>query len=213
MPGQTGLDAAEAIAEEWPADRPLPLLVFVTAYDQYAVQAFEHAAVDYVLKPVQTARLARTCGQLQQRLAATAPSAASAGELGGVSLDGLASLLRQLGPTADRAAAPRLRVIQAAVGNQVHMVPVAEVLVFEAADKYVRVITAAREYLIRTSLRELAPQLDPDVFWQVHRGTLVRAEAIEQANRDEAGRVTLKLRGSTERPVVSRLHAQRFKGM
>jgi DNA-binding LytR/AlgR family response regulator len=160
---------------------------------------------------VQTARLERCCMLLRQRLAERAGASGTT-----LPMDALAGLLQQLHAgqaTANTAAPQRLRVIQAAVGSQIHMVPVAEVLVFEAADKYVRVITAQREHLIRLSLRELQPQLDTEEFWQVHRGTLVRAEAIEQAQRDESGKLTLKIRGCNERPVVSRLHAQRFKGM
>jgi DNA-binding LytR/AlgR family response regulator len=234
MPGQTGLEAAEAIAEDWPDDgTPLPLVVFVTAYDQYAVQAFERAAVDYVLKPVQPERLARTCNLLRTRLAERqaaqgTPSVAASTDLasGGLPFDALAGLLAQWSASqhsklpgasgaAKAATAPpaRLRVIQAGVGDHIQMVPIDQVLVFEAADKYVRVVTADREWLIRTALRELLPQLDPDQFWQVHRGTVVRADAIEQAIRDESGRMRLALRNCRERPVVSRLHAGRFKAM
>ena len=110
-------------------------------------------------------------------------------------------------------AQPRLAVIQAQVGNLVHLVPVEEVLYFEAADKYLRVVTAAREHLIRSSLRELLPQLDPQQFWQVHRGTVVQARAIASARREDNGKVTLTLRGRSETLVVSRLYAHRFKGM
>jgi len=121
--------------------------------------------------------------------------------------------LRVLLGTAPAAATARLEVIQAQVGNLVHFVPVNEVLVFEAADKYVRVLTAEREHLIRTSLRELLPQLDPAVFWQVHRGTVVQARAIATARREESGKVTLTLRGRPEKIAVSRLYAHLFKGM
>jgi DNA-binding LytR/AlgR family response regulator len=109
-------------------------------------------------------------------------------------------------------AAP-LRMIQASAGNTITMVPVSEVLYFEAADKYVRVITAEREHLIRTSLRELLLQLDPQQFWQIHRGTVVRAETIASASRDDAGKLTLSLRGHPTRLSVSRLYADQFKGM
>ncbi|MBF9266440.1 LytTR family DNA-binding domain-containing protein, partial [Paracidovorax cattleyae] len=109
-------------------------------------------------------------------------------------------------------AAP-LTVIQAGSGPRIHFVPVADVLVFEAADKYVRVLTARQEYLIRTPLKELAAQLEPDVFWQIHRGTLVRASGIESVERDEAGRLHLHLRERPGRLPVSRLHAHRFKAM
>ena len=115
--------------------------------------------------------------------------------------------------TAPAAAATRLSVIQASHGTQIHMVPVAEVVYFEAADKYVRVLTAEREYLIRTALKELIEQLDPQEFWQVHRSTLVRATAIATVTRDEAGKQHLSLRGRPERLPVSRLYAHLFKAM
>jgi DNA-binding LytR/AlgR family response regulator len=104
-------------------------------------------------------------------------------------------------------------MIQAGVGTQIQMVPVQDIVYFEAADKYVRVLTAAREYLVRTPLKELLPRLDPEVFWQVHRGTVVRSSAIASAQRDEAGRLWLQLRERPERLAVSRLYAQRFKAM
>mgnify|MGYP005829727659 CR=1 FL=1 len=111
------------------------------------------------------------------------------------------------------AAVPRLEVIQAGVGNLVHMVPIDEVLYFEAADKYLRVVTREREHLIRLSLRELLPQLDSARFWQVHRGLVVRAAAIASAQREESGKVTLQLRARPERLTASRLYAHLFKGM
>ena len=221
MPGMSGLEAAQALAEEWPAEarRPLPLIVFVTAYDQYALQAFDRAAIDYLVKPVRPERLAQACERLQAAL--TARQAPSANGAAPALLDATLAQLRQLlaTPSLDGAAAPaagppsRLGVIQASVGNAIHMVPVDEVLYFEAADKYVRVITAQREYLIRTSLRELLPQLDLQRFWQVHRGTVVRADAIATAVRDESGKVQLSLRGHADKLVASRLYAHLFKAM
>jgi DNA-binding LytR/AlgR family response regulator len=209
MPGLSGLDAAQALAEDWPDDAPFPLLVFVTAYEQYAVQAFERSAVDYLLKPVQPERLAATVRRLQATLEARA--SASPAELG-ATVERLRSLLGGALAPAEPRAEP-LRVLQVGVGNAIHMVKVDDVVYFEAADKYVRVITPTREHLIRTALRELLPQLDPSRFWQIHRGTVVRAEAIASAEREESGRVTLKLLGRPERLVVSRLHAHRFKAM
>jgi len=216
MPGMTGLEAAQALAEDWPDGAPLPLIVFVTAYDQYALQAFEHAAVDYVLKPVQPERLAQTCERIRATLhARREPSAnGSAGSAPAAIEATLAQLRSLLGAPPDAAAAaPRLSVIQASVGTAIHMVPVNDVLYFEAADKYVRVITAEREYLIRTSLRDLLPQLDPQRYWQIHRGTVVRADAIATAVRDESGKVHLTLRGSKDKLVASRLYAHLFKAM
>ena len=216
MPGMTGLDAAGALAEDWPADAPFPLIVFVTAYDQYALKAFEHAAVDYVLKPVLPDRLRETCARLQAALQTRrAPALSAAPAIDSTTLERLRELLAApaLGGAASTAAMPKLSVIQAGVGAAVHLVPVDEVLYFEAADKYVRVVTAGREYLIRTSLRELLPQLDAQRFWQVHRGTVVRADAVTTAVREESGKVTLSLRGHADKLVASRLYAHLFKAM
>ncbi|MEP7139049.1 MAG: LytTR family DNA-binding domain-containing protein [Caldimonas sp.] len=222
MPVMSGLEAAQALAEDWPDDgTPFPLIVFVTAFDQYALQAFERAAFDYVLKPVEPVRLAQTCARLRQALderarAASLPPAvgADARPVDAAGLTGAVEQLRALLSVAPVAAPVEpLRVVQAGVGNAIHMVPIDEVVYFEAADKYVRVMTAAREYLIRVSLRDLLPRLDATRFWQIHRGTVVRAEAIASAERDESGKVTLRLSGRPEKLVVSRLHTQRFKAM
>ena len=218
MPGCTGLDAAQALVEDWPDEATFPLLVFVTAYDHYALQAFEAQAVDYLVKPVDRLRLAACVARLQARLQARqlAPALTPAAQADAIeqTLAQLRGLLGAgLAAGVPGAAVPRLAVIQAQVGNLVHLVPVEEVLYFEAADKYVRVITAGREHLIRTSLRELLPQLDPQQFWQVHRGTVVQARAIGSARREESGKVTLQLRGRPETLIASRLYAHRFKGM
>jgi DNA-binding LytR/AlgR family response regulator len=217
MPGRSGLEAAQAIVEDWPADQALPLVVFITAYDQYALQAFEASAVDYILKPVQPARLAAACHRLRGLVARRRPVTGTPAPVVSTALaDGeqLLGQLRQLLGAPTPGSAPQLlSVIQASSGSTVHMVPVEDVVYFEAADKYVRVLTATHEHLIRTSLRELLPQLDPQRFWQVHRGTVVQAREIEQALRDEAGRVQLVLRHRPERLNVSRIYAPRFKGM
>ena len=211
MPGQSGLDAAAELMDAWDDTAvPFPVLVFVTAYDQYAVQAFEAQALDYVLKPVQPARLRKTVQKLQQTLASQALTA--------INLDSTLSQLRALLAARQQAdgrasAATPLSVIQAGSGSQIELVPLAEVVYFEAADKYVRVVTAAREYLIRTPLKELAARLDAGEFWQIHRGTLVRAARIARAERDAAGRTYLHLHGRPERLAVSRLHASLFKAM
>jgi DNA-binding LytR/AlgR family response regulator len=208
MPGRSGLEAAEAIVEEWPADAgPLPLIVFVTAYDQYALQAFERAAVDYLQKPVQPARLAACCARLKDMIAlraAARPAVDDAALLG---------RLRALLDGTPAAAEPPLTVLQAGIGATLHMIPIDEVLYFEAADKVVRVVTATREALIRMSLRELLPRLDGTRFWQIHRGTVVRADAVATATRDDSGKVFLTLRQRPERLVASRLHAHRFRPM
>ena len=208
MPGADGLDAARALAEDWPdgdTSRPFPLLVFVTAYDQYALQAFDAQAVDYVVKPVQRDRLAACVSRLQARLAARGPRPED--------LQRTVEQLRSLLGSSLAPPTPRLDVIQAQVGSIVNLVPVDEVVYFEAADKYVRVITAEREHLIRLSLKDLLPQLDPQRFWQVHRGTIVQARCIAQARREESGKVTLMLRGRSETLTASRLYAHLFKGL
>jgi DNA-binding LytR/AlgR family response regulator len=212
MPGMTGLEAAQALSEDWPEAVPLPLIVFVTAYDQYALQAFERAAVDYVLKPVLPERLAQTCARVQSALLQRRASGNNPAAALEATLAQLRGLLASSGAGTGPTSAP-LSVIQAAVGTAIHMVPVAEVLYFEAADKYVRVITTEREYLVRSSLRELLPQLDSQRFWQVHRGTVVRADAIATAVRDESGKVMLTLRGHKDKLTASRLYAHLFKAM
>ena len=204
MPGQSGLEAAAELADDWPGDRPFPALVFVTAYDQYAVQAFETQAIDYVVKPVQQARLQKTVAKVQQALARRSQ--------GGVDIEATLGQLRNLLAGAPAATAP-LRVIAAGVGSSIRMVPLEEVLYFEAADKYVRVLTPGHEYLLRTPLRELVPQLDAREFWQIHRGTVVRAALVDTVTRDEAGKLHLQLRGVHEKLPVSRLYAHLFKAM
>ena len=210
MPGQSGLEAAAEIADDWPAETLLPAIVFVTAYDQYALAAFEASATDYVLKPVQAARLAQTVQRLQlwwqqRQQTQTAPAEAARFEQ-------LARLLK-LHTTLQPATAAPLQIIQASVGNQIHMVRVQDIVYLEAADKYLRVLTAGQEYLLRTPLKDLLPQLDAQQFWQVHRGTVVRADAIASVQRDEAGRLWLHLHNRPEKLAVSRLYATRFKAM
>lgn len=232
MPGKTGLEAAEELAEQWPDGVPFPHIVFVTAYDEYALAAFEHAAADYVLKPVNDARLGKTVERLQQRLrdsaggngtsgtATTTPAAAAAAatlapaaatETASASDDNLARLLSQL--QAMLPPAPRLQMIRAAVGNSVRMIALADVVYFEALDKYINVVCQDSEALIRTSLKELLPQLDPQQFWQIHRGTIVNASAIATAVRDDAGKLSLTLRQHPAQLRVSPLYAHLFRQM
>jgi len=163
---------------------------------------------------VQRPRLQACIARLQQRVAARAPTPG-----GGDGQDALAQTVQQLRSLLETMALPHagaaqhLQVIQAQVGSVVHLVPIEQVLYFEAADKYVRVVTAEREHLIRLSLRELLPQLDPQRFWQIHRGTVVQARAIASARREDSGKLRLSLVGRTETLVASRLYAHRFKGM
>ncbi len=204
MPGKSGLEAAQELAEDWPEDAPFPLVVFVTAYDEYALQAFEQAAADYVLKPVSDARLAKTVERLKARLQ---KSVERDGEL-----ERIVGQLRALVPAAP-APGEKLSIVRAAVGNQVRLIPVADVHYFEAADKYVNVVTADSASLIRTSLKELLPQLDRDQFWQIHRGTVVNIRCVQAAVRDESGKLSLKLRGRGESLAVSRVFAHLFRQM
>jgi DNA-binding LytR/AlgR family response regulator len=214
MPGKSGLDAAVELADEWPQGEPFPALVFVTAFDQYAVQAFETQAVDYVLKPVQHDRMCKTIAKVQDTLSRRAKSNANIDD---ATLGQLRNLLGAMqaprAAQAPGAAQAPLKLIQVSVGTAIRMVPVDEVLYFEAADKYVRVLTQEHEYLIRTPLKELLPQLDAQRFWQVHRGTVVRADAIDSVTRDEAGKLHLALRGRKEKVPVSRLYGHLFKAM
>jgi DNA-binding LytR/AlgR family response regulator len=215
MPGQSGLEAAAELADTWPDAtddaKPFPLLVFVTAYDQYAIAAFEAQAVDYVLKPVRADRLAKTVARLQSTLAQRQQTQLSHAGLDPV-LNQLRSLLKA--PTDHHRTQAPLQLLQASVGNQLRMVSVDEVLHLEAADKYVRVFTHdGNEVLLRTPLKELMQRLDAQVFWQIHRGSVVRATAIESVSRDESGRLSLRLKGKSERLSVSRLYAHLFKAM
>ena len=171
--------------------------------------------MDYVLKPVQGPRLQQTVrrlqswwGQRQQEAHAPISAADTAHSLQ-TQLAQLLALQQQLQTTQ---AAP-LQIIQASVGSQIHMVRVQDILYLEAADKYLRVLTASQEYLIRTPLKDLLPQLDARQFWQIHRGTVVRADAIASVQRDETARLWLHLRGRPEKLAVSRLYATRFKAM
>jgi DNA-binding LytR/AlgR family response regulator len=201
MPGKTGLEAAEELAEEWPDEHAFPLIVFVTAYDDHALEAFEHAAVDYVLKPVDDVRLGKTVARLKTLLAKNR----------GDALEQAAAQLRALMPAVP--AAEKLTVIRAAVGNHIRMIPVDDVLYFEATDKYVNVVTKESESLIRTSLKELLPQLDSRHFWQIHRGIVVNARCIRQAVRDESGKLSIELHNHSKKLPVSRIYAHLFRQM
>ena len=210
MPGQSGLEAAKALADEWPSDHTpqhpaFPALVFLTAYEHYAVQAFEAQAIDYLLKPLQLARLQKTIEKVKQSLARPAQPA--------LNLEATLSQLRGLLSSPPPVATAPLKVIQVSVGPQIRLIPVGEVLYFEAADKYLRVLTLDHEYLIRTPLKDLLPQLDASLFWQIRRGTVVQALAVHTVTRDDSGKLSLTLRGRPEKLAVSRLYAHQFKAM
>lgn len=210
MPGQTGLEAAEELAERWEGPQPFPHIVFVTAFDDYAVEAFDRAAVDYVLKPVSAGRLGRTVERLRALVDARSTTAVALP--GADSLGQLLGQLQALLPAA-ALATERLTTVRAAVGNVVRMIPVADVVFFQAVDKYVNVATADSEALIRVPLKDLPPQLDPDRFRQVSRSMVVNMAYVTSAGRDDLGKVTLNLRGRQERPRVSPVYAHLFRQM
>lgn len=199
MPGLTGLEVAQGIEGR-------TCVVFVTAYDDYAVQAFEQRALDYVLKPVKPDRLQDTVARLRQRLQQPAADDARLAQL-------LQQLLPAATPPAGAAPAPRLRWVRASVGELTHQVPVADVLFFRADDKYTCVRTADAEHLIRTPIVELLPQLDPEQFVQVHRSTVVNLGHLAGTRRDEASRLFLRLRGHAHELPVSRAYVHLFKAM
>jgi DNA-binding LytR/AlgR family response regulator len=193
MPGMGGIDAARQLYNR-------SHVVFVTAYDQYAVDAFEQGAIDYLLKPVTAERLATTCQRLRQRLA-RAPQ-----DIGAQ----LAQLTSLLGGGRKR---DYLRWIQAQVGSSLRLTSTREVLFFQSDEKYTRVRTATAELLIRKPLKDLEVELDPEEFWRIHRSTLVRVDAIAEVTRDLRGRQILKLRNCREELEVSRNHAYLFQQM
>lgn len=199
MPGMNGIEAARAIASRCH-------VVFITAYDEYAVQAFEHGAVDYVLKPAERARLAMTVERLRARLAAPVP------DLSALLADLSARIADQVGGQAG-AKKRHLQWIQASIGHEIRMIPVEEVLFFISDEKYTRVQTAAQEALIRKPIKELIEELDPEQFWQIHRSTLVNTAAIAGVARDVTGRQRVLLKGSNEKLEVSRSFNHLFKQM
>lgn len=213
MPGISGMEVARELVKQPAA----PLVVFVTAYDQFALEAFERAAVDYVLKPIQRERLEGTVARLKARLAqpetATAPNG-----IDGDRLEQLLSRLEALDGGQGSAAGQReprsyLRFIKASVGQEVRIIPVDEVIYLEATDKYVNVVSTGGEALIRTSLRELTQQLDPERFWQIHRGTVVNIDCVASAVNQSLGRLSLKLRNRPETLAVARQYTYLFKQM
>jgi DNA-binding LytR/AlgR family response regulator len=196
MPGLSGLAVAERLTHACQ-------IVFVTAYDEYAVDAFEREAVDYLLKPIDDARLARTVERLQRALQTPAPESA------------LADVLKRLDTalSAPRHGSAPLRWLRASAGERIRLVAVNEVDYFQARDKYTSVLTPDAEYVIRTPIRELAQQLDSDQFWQVHRGTIVNIARVASVEREFGGRLTLRLRGRDDTLRVSRAYAGRFEQM
>ena len=212
MPGLTGVDAARQIAQmEVGDDEHLPEIVFITAYDQYAVEAFEQGVCDYVLKPAERERLQVTAQRIRARLAQRdAPEA----EGGASAPPPIQQMLHKLASQLSPGGAPRyLDWIQASVGQGIQMIPVAEVLFFISDEKYTRVQTPTTEALIRKPIKELIDELDPAVFWQIHRSTLVAVKAIAGVTRDFRGRQIVSVKGHGEKLEVSRSYTGLFKGM
>ena len=219
MPGMTGIEAARAIAQLPIDDDDAetsasgngppwhgPEIVFITAYDQYAIEAFEQGVVDYVLKPAERDRLQVTVDRVQKRLADR-----GAGEAPDAS--GMQQLLQKLTAKISPGAHPQLKWIQATVGASIQMIPVEDVLFFISDEKYTRVQTATLEALIRKPIKELVDELDADQFWQIHRSTLVNTRMIAGVTRDLRGRQLVAVRGHPEKLEVSRSYAGLFKGM
>jgi len=232
MPGLSGVDAARRIAQlPGPGSRPLvgdeaasagdadegdedddeewalPEIVFITAYDQYAIEAFEQGVADYVLKPAERERLGVTVARIKQRLDLRGtddePPAPHLQQL-------LHKLAAKLNPNS---APPALKWIQATVGQAIQMIPVEDVLFFISDEKYTRVQTATLEALIRKPIKELVDELDPDLFWQIHRSTLVNTRCISGVTRDLRGRQIVSVKGHNEKLEVSRSYTHLFKGM
>jgi DNA-binding LytR/AlgR family response regulator len=200
MPGLTGLHVAQRAAAEPGA----PLWVFVTAYDEYALEAFDREAIDYLLKPIDMTRLERTVARLRSLLAPQGAVRAADPFTPDV-LQRLASML------APPSAPQPLRWLRASLRDEVRLIPIDEVLVFEAADKYLRVLTRDLEALVRMPLKELLERLPPDEFWQIHRGTVVRARDIDRTTRGLSGKLVVHLRSRPERFEVSRPFAHLFR--
>ncbi|MBV8659652.1 MAG: response regulator transcription factor [Burkholderiales bacterium] len=197
MPEMDGIQAARALAGTCH-------VVFVTAYDQYAIEAFEHGAVDYLLKPADPERLARTCQRLRERLGS------------GKQPDSMESMLDQLSKRLGAGSVTQkeyLRWVQASIGSSLRMISTREILFFRAEDKYTRVQTDQFEALIRKPIKELVDELDPDEFWQIHRSTVVRVEAIDQVTRDFRGQQIVHIKGNPAELEVSRSYSNLFKHM
>lgn len=208
MPGLDGIEAARAIAAAAAADGRAVHIVFVTAFEHYAVQAFEQGAVDYLVKPFDEPHLAATVRRLQERLVAAPGPAADAASLESL-LDRLADRLR--GPTAP--VRPRLQWIRASVGPAVRLIPVEEVVYFKSDEKYTLVAWTGGKALIRKSLRELQGELDPDRFAQIHRAFVVALPFVVQVMRGDNETAELHLRGRPEVLPVSRSYTSRFRQM
>lgn len=196
MPGLSGLEVARQVVSSDAA----PRIVFVTAYDQHAIEAFDARAVDYLLKPVKVERLAETINRLKAAISAGAPTTVD---------QKLVEALRQIS-TVER---KYLRWLNCGQGSEIDVIATGEVLFFQSRDKYTAVITANKERYVRTPIRDLLNELDPDEFWQVHRSSVIRVAAIERVIKDEVGRMRVKLRGTNQLVPVSAAFTGRFRQM
>jgi len=215
MPGMSGIDAARAIAQlpvddddiqGWPGCE----IVFITAYDEYAIEAFEQGVADYVLKPAERERLTLTVARIRKRVAARRGQGSDDPSAAPVAMQ---QLLQRLAARLDPGGTPTLRWIQATVGQSIQMLPVEEVMFFISDEKYTRVQTATVEALIRKPIKELVQELDADLFWQIHRSTLVNTRFIAGVSRDLRGRQVVALKGRSDKLEVSRSFSGLFKGM
>jgi DNA-binding LytR/AlgR family response regulator len=204
MPGLTGIEVAGALIEASPATQ----VVFVTAYDQYAIDAFNKGAIDYLLKPIVRERLAQTVQRLKERIAS---KTAAAPDTGTAAI--LAGLARELGATAQRAAALPLAWITATVGKETRLILIEDVVYFQSDNKYTVVMTPDGEALVRKPLRELLDVLDPTIFKQIHRATIVNMKAVQSITRDEFGKGMVKLRNRPETLTVSQTFMALFRSM
>ncbi len=200
MPGKNGIEAAQVIGTQ-------SHIVFITAYDQYAVEAFEQGAVDYVLKPAEPARLSLTVERLKKRLNASQNANNAPNDMSAM-LSQIAQKMGIAGP-----ATQYLKWIQASVGQQIRLIPVEEILFFKSDEKYTSVQTVQYEALIRKPVRDLAEELNPELFWQIHRSTLVNVNAIDGVTRDIRGRHLVLIKNNSTKLEVSRSFIHLFKQM
>lgn len=196
MPRMTGLEAAENVTSK-------TLLVFVTAFDDHAIEAFDKGAVDYLMKPVRLVRVRKTIERLKEQLQKYESSDAFASE----------SKAKKVATELNRAQPGYLKFVQASIGRQVRFIMVEEILYLQSDNKYTRLVTAGGEAFIRTAISELADGLDPEQFWRIHRSTVVNIRAIDNVTREDGEKMTVRLRGKTEKLEVSRAHQAQFKGM
>ena len=212
MPGQTGIEAASDIMslDGWKGE-----LVFVTAYDEYAISAFERGAIDYLLKPVEAERLQTTRARIEARLknqgsnsGARAAGCCSAQAATDTMMQTLLSVQRQL---SGASSTPKMRWVQASTGSTTRLIAVEDILFFRSDEKYTRVQTAEQEALIRVPIKDLLPQLDEEVFWQIHRSTIVNVGEIAAVTRDDTGRQRVSLKRHPEQLEVSRSFGHLFR--